>query len=186
MRTHFGISLGLFALVGLVGSGCSGSGAASLGFNMGKNAARKDSHLKIMLDGHLAKQNTIEKAAKGYSRFDIAEGVATAPTLEFEIEDPDRFGRIKMVQLQIHKEHGDGYSNLAEYVVIASDTSNPDAQMEPGVEYDLGNPGAALRILDVNNQTVEQVTLEQSTNYMMSFSVVADKSETAQIYFQTK
>jgi len=93
----------LFAAVFVV-AGCSGSSAGWTSFSVGKNLLRKDSHLKITLDGQQAKQNTVKKAAAGYSRFEVKEAVGTAPKLQFEIMEPDKFGRITMVSLQIHQK----------------------------------------------------------------------------------
>jgi hypothetical protein len=167
-------------------AGCSGTGAAWQGLSVGKNLARKDTHLKILLDGHAAKQSTLKKAALGYSRFDIKEPVSTAPTLQFEIQDPDRFGRITMVSLQIHQKFEADYSDHAEFVVHAQDVNNPQAQMRPGIEYNLGRPGPQFAVLDFKSNKVDGVKLIPGMKYMLVLTVKADKSETAQIYFTTK
>ncbi len=167
-------------------AGCSASSAGSTGFSIGKNLARKDSHLKIWLDGEVAKQTTWKKAATGYSRFKIKEPVSTSPKLKFEIEDPDKFGRITMVQFQIHQEFEADYSDHAEFVCVASDTNNPQAQMRPGVEYDLGKPGEQFKLFNFKSEEVEGVALTPGLKYMLVLTVKADKSETANIYFKTK
>lgn len=166
--------------------GCSASGGASTGFSIGKNLSKKDSHLNIMLDGESAKQNKLKKAASGYSRFEIKEPVSTTPTLQFEIEDPDKFGRITWVSLQIHQKFEADYSHHAEFNVFSEDTNNPEAQMRPDTKYDLGNPPPGLKVMNYKNEEVDGVELKPGMEYMLVLTVKADKSETAQIYFETK
>jgi len=185
MVRRFTLMVAVLTGVGLL-AGCSGTGAAMTGLRIGKNVSRKDSHLKIMLDGKVAKQNKLKKAAMGYSRFEIKEPVSTAPVLQFEIEDPDKFGRITMVQCQIHQKFEADYSHHAEFIVIAQDVNNPEAQMKPGKKYNLGSPGSGLRIMNYKSETVPGVKLKPGMKYMMSFTVKADKSESAQVYFETK
>jgi hypothetical protein len=167
-------------------AGCSGSGAASTGGRMGLNLMRKDSHLKIWLDGQPAKQSTLKKAATGYARFKIKEPVSTAPRLKFEIEDPDKFGRITMVQFQIHQKFEADYSDHAEFVCVARDTNDPQAQMKPGVEYDLGQPGPQFKLINFKSEEVSGVELKPGMDYMLVLTVKADNSETAQVYFETQ
>ncbi|MBK9120252.1 MAG: hypothetical protein IPM18_11715 [Phycisphaerales bacterium] len=165
--------------------GCSATSGAMTALRLGKNASEKDSYLKIMLDGHAAKQNTAQKAATGYSRFEVKDGVSTSPTLEFEIDEPDRFGRITMVTIQIHQKFEADYSHQAEFVVYSSDQS-PEAQMKPKTPYALGAPEAPLQVINYRNEQVSGVQLEPGKKYMLVLTVKADKSETAQIYFETK
>jgi hypothetical protein len=170
----------------IVASGCSGSGAGMTGGRMGLNLMRKDTHLKIWLDGQEGKQSKVKKAATGYSRFTIKEPVSCAPKLKFEIQDPDKFGRITMVTVSIHQKFEADYSDQAEFTVVAKDINNPQAQMKPDIEYDLGAPGEAFKVLNLTNQEVPGVTLTPGVKYMLSLTVKADKSETAQVYFETK
>ncbi|MBU0641523.1 MAG: hypothetical protein KKB50_21900 [Planctomycetes bacterium] len=179
---------GMVALVACVGFlvGCSGSGAAMTGGRMGFNLMKKDSYLKIWLDGEQGKQNKVKKAATGYSRWTIKEPTSTGPKLQFEIESPDRFGRITMVSLQIHQKFEADYSDHAEFIVVAKDTNNPQAQMKPGVEYDLGAPGEEFKVFNYKSEEVSGVELKPGVKYMLVLTVKADKSETAQIFFETK
>jgi len=167
-------------------TGCSASSGASTGGRMGLNLMRKDSHLKIWLDGEKAKQNKLKKAATGYSRFKVKEPATTGPKLKFEIEDPDKFGRITMVAINIFQEFEADYSHQAEFVIIASDTNNPQAQMKPGVEYDLGKPGPDFKVLNLTGDEVDGVVLQPGLKYQLNLVVKADKSETAQVFFKTK
>ncbi len=179
-------ALVLFSGTLMLLAGCSGTGAAITGGRMGMNLLRKDSHLKIKLDGQPAKQTTWKKAATGYSRFKIKEAVSTAPKLQFELENPDKFGRITMVSVSIYQKFEADYSHQAEFTVIARDTNNPEAQMKPGVVYDLGNPGPGFKVLNLTSQEVSGVTLKPGMKYMLALTVRADHSETAQVYFKTK
>ena len=166
--------------------GCSAEGGAMTGGQMGLNLLKKDSHLKLFLDGQQAKQNTLKKAATGYSRWDIKEPVSTAPKLQFEILDPDKFGRITMVSAQIHQKFEADYSDQSEFTIFAKDTNNPQAQMKPGTTYDLGAPGDTQKVINYKNETVPGVSLQPGMKYMLVLTVKADKSETAQIFFTTK
>jgi hypothetical protein len=185
MRKHLmqatALLAGVFMLVG-----CSGTSAGWTGFSVGKNLLRKDSHLKIMMDGQQAKQNTLKKAAVGYSRFDVKERVGTAPKLQFEIMDPDKFGRITMVSISIHQKFEADYSDHAEFTIVAKDTNNPQAQMKPNTNYDLGAPGPDFKVINFKGEDVPGVQLIPGMKYMLTLTVKADKSETAQIFFETK
>lgn len=170
----------------MLAAGCSGTSAAMTGGRMGLNLMRKDSHLKIWLDGEAAKQTKWKKAATGYSRFKIKEPVSTTPKLKFEIQDPDKFGRITMVSVSIHQKFEADYSDHAEFTVVARDTNDPQAQMKPGTDYDLGQPGEQFKTFDFKSSEAEGVALTPGVKYMLTLTVKADKSETAQIYFETK
>jgi hypothetical protein len=183
MLRTISLSIVSLALAGLL-AGC-GAGDALWGASMAGNAARKDSHLKIQLDGQIAKQNFAKKAVVGYSRFDIKERVGTTPKLQFEIQDPDKFGRITGVSIQIHQKFEADYSDHAEFVISARKQEST-AQMRPGVVYDLGNLGPDFRIMDFDGKDVPAVTLKPGMKYMLVLTVMADKSETANIYFETK
>ena len=186
MTKKFAVISLCIAGVLLVATGCSGTGAAITGGRMGMNLMKKDSHLKVYLDGQKGEQDKLKKAATGYSRFKVKEPVSTAPTLKYEIEDPDKFGRITMVTINIFQKFEADYSHQAEYTIIASDTNNPQAQMKDGVEYNLGGPGAGFKVMDLTNQTVSGIALKPGMKYMLNLSVKADKSETAQVFFETK
>jgi hypothetical protein len=175
----------LFALsaAGLMLAGLIGCGAAMTGGRMGMNLARKDSHLKIWLDGVQAEQNKLKKAATGYSAWKI-KATTTAPTLKFEIEDPAEFGRISMVAVSIYQKFQADYSHQAEYTIVARDTNDPQAQMRPGVEYNLASPGGGFKVLDLNGREVNGVNLTPGMEYMLTLTVRADHSETAQVYFK--
>lgn len=178
-------TLGLLAAA-VVQVGCSVMGAASTGLNIGKNMGRKDSHLKISLDGAAATQDQLKKAATGYAKFKVAEPVGTAPRLRFEIADPDKFGRITMVQCQIHQKFQADYSHQAEFTVYSKNVNDPMAQMKPGTDYNLGSPGSEFEVLNYKNEKVGGVDLKPGMEYMLVLTVKADNSETAQVYFKTK
>lgn len=172
-----------FVVVGLVAglTGCSAGSAARVGLNL----HRKDSHVKLMLDGHLAKQNMVQKGATGYAKFKIAEQVSPTPTLRFEIEDPEKFGRIMTVSLQIHQAFESDYSHQAEFVVWpARGKEDREAQLKPGHDYPLGGLGSDFKVFDVYGKECSGVKLEPGKKYLMVFTVNADKSESTQVYFE--
>lgn len=181
-KTFVGMSLAGFVLSGVVG--CSGMGSAMTAGRMGMNLKKKDSHLKISMDGQTAEQNKLKKAMSGYSDWKIKSQVSTSPTIRFEIEDPEKFGRITMVAVSIYQQFEADYSSQAEYTVV-SDSQDPMSQMKPGVDYNLGSP-SGFRVTNVSGQTVPGVTLKPGMKYKMTLTVRADHSESAQVEFQTR
>lgn len=180
-KSFVGVCMVGFMLSG--GVGCGGLGGAMTAGKMGMNLKRKDSHLTIHLDGHTAAQNKLKKAATGYSNWKVKEQVNTSPMLRFEIEEPEKFGRITMVAVSIHQQFESDYSHQAEYTVV-SDSQDPMSQMKPGVDYNLGSPGG-FRVMNVSGQTVPGVTLKPGMKYKLTLTVKADHSESAQVEFVT-
>jgi hypothetical protein len=164
--------------------GCSASGAAHTGFNVFQNTKANQLGVRIFLDGHEAARNELKQAATGYSRWRVSERVSTRPKLRFEFKTPDALGRIRMISLSIFQKFEADYSDQAEFTIVARD-NDPQAQMRPDVEYDLGEPGPNFRVLNFSNKEVSGVSLKPGLQYMLVFTVSADKSETAQVYFET-
>ena len=135
-------------------TGCSGMGGAMTAGKMGLNLKKKDSHLKIYVDGNLAAQNKLKKAATGNSEWKIKEQVSASPRLRFEIEEPEKFGRITMVMVSIHQQFESDYSHQAEFI-IHPESNDPMSQMKPGIEYNLGSP-SGYRVTNVSGQTGER------------------------------
>ncbi len=175
----------VFGLVAMALTGMTGCGSAMSVGRMGLNLKKKDLHLKVMLDGQVAEQNKLKKAVAGHSGWKIKQQVSTSPVLRFEIEDPEDFGRITSVIINIYQQFEADYSHQAEYAVYAT-SQDPQAQMKPGVDYDLGNlpPGFEARAL--GGQTGSRVELRPGMKYKMNLTVVADRSETGQIEFETR
>lgn len=179
--TRLIVSTVLVATLALSLVGCSAGDAARVGINLN----RKDSHVKLFLDGYEAKQNMVKKGATGYAKFKITDQVTPSPTLRFEIENPEKFGRIMTVSLQIHQAFDADYSHQAEFVVWpAKGKEDRDAQFKPGKDYPLGNLGADFKVYDVYGKEVPGVKLEPGKKYLMVFTVNADKSESTQVYFE--
>lgn len=167
------------------GSGCSASGAAFTALRMGKNASKKDSYLRIYLDGVEAKQNKLKKAYFGHASFKAGGPVSTSPTFRFEFKDPSKFGRITGTNMQIHQEFEADYSHQAEYM-ISPRGSGGDSLMKPGVDYALGSIGSQFRVLDFEKNETGGVNLKPGMDYLLVFSVTGDRSETIQVKFDTK
>lgn len=170
----------------VVVAGLAGCGRASTGVSMFKNWQRVDSHLQVFLDGQEATQDQLEKTVKGYSRFTVSEPVATRPKLKFLINDPDKFGRITKVMVSIYQKFEADYSHQAEFTITAKNINDPMAQMKPDTEYDLGGPGEGFKVFNLTSEVIQGVELKPGFQYMLTLAVVADKSETAQIFFETK
>jgi hypothetical protein len=167
-------------------AGCSASSGGSEGFNITKNLVRKDTNLRVFLDGQQAKQNKFKKGLMGYSPFTIKSDVTGSPKFKYEIIDPKKFGFIKNVTMQVHQKFEADFSDIPDYVIHPKDMKNPDDNMKPGVEYDLGNLGDQFRILDKKDNEVKKVEFVPGMEYLLVFTITADKSETIQIYFKTK
>ena len=166
--------------------GCSASGAGHSGFNIGKNLMRKDTNLRVFLDGEQAKQSKLKKGLSGYAAFKIKEEVTGAPKFKYEIIKPKKFGFIKHVTMQVHQKFEADFSDIADYVIHPRDMNDRDANMKPGVEYDLGNLSKQFKIMDKQDKEVAGVNFIPGMEYLLVFTISADKSETIQIYFKTK
>ncbi len=178
------VSTILLAAGWLVTTGCSATGGASSGFSIGKNLMRKDSNLRIFLDGHEAQQDKLKKGLGGHSPWTIKEQVAGSPKFKYEIIDPKKHGFIKHVTMAVHQKFEADFSDIADYVIHPRE-NNPDNNMKPGVEYDLGNLGQQFRILDRHDKEVDKVQFHPGKEYLLVFSISADKSETIQVYFKS-
>ena len=166
-------------------AGCGAEGGGSEGFNITKNLMRKDTNLRVYLDGELAKQNKLAKGLKGYSKFEIKKECSTSPVFKYEIIEPKKFGFIKMVSMQVHQKFEADFSDIPDYVIV-SRSQDSEKQMKPGVDYDLGNLGKDFKIMDKKDKEVEKVQFVPGVKYLLVFTISADKSETIQIFFKTK
>ncbi len=165
-------------------AGCSDYGLGMQGANIGMNLAKDSTYLRIELDGHDAEQNTLKKAYSGYSEWKVKEQVSETPKLKFEITKPDKLGRITMVTVSIFQGFNADYSHQPEFTIVAKNT-DPESQMKPDTVYDLGNPGSGFRVMNLTNQEVSGVTLKPGMKYKLVLTVKADKSENAQVEFET-
>lgn len=159
---------------------------AVTGAKVAMNLAKDDGNLVVYLDGQEGKTNLLKKGATGSAKLEIKAPVSTSPTFRFALEKADKPGFIKMTSLSIYQKFEADYSNLAEYTIVARDTNDPAAQMKPGVDYSLGGPGAGFKVIDKTTNEVSGVSLKPGMKYMLTFTLVADRSETVQIYFETK
>lgn len=166
-------------------AGCSATGAGSTGFNVAKNLLKKDTNLRVFLDGEQAKQSTLKKGLKGYSPFTIKKEATTSPVFKYEIIDPKKFGFIKSTHLQVHQKFEADFSDIADFVITPAQ-SGEEFQFKPGVDYDLAKLGPNFKILDKKDKAVEKVQFVPGVEYLLVFTIQADKSETVQVYFKTK
>jgi hypothetical protein len=180
IRTLLGV-----AMVAGLAAGCSGSGAAMETFRIGKNVAKKDSHLRIFLDGHEAKQDKLKKGYFGYASFKVKEQVGTSPTFRFAFDEPDKLGRITGTNIQVHQEFEADYSHQPEFTIYPASTDST-MLMKPATEYPLGAVPSNLRCMNFEKQQVAGVTLKPGVEYLLVFTVSGDRSETVQVLFSTK
>ena len=171
---------GLAILVG--GSGCS---EGTTGLEITKNLMRKDTNLRVFLDGKEAKQNKLKKGLSGYSPFTIKDDVTGSPKFRYEIIEPKKFGYIKSVMMAVHQKFEADFSDLADYKIFSAKEGD-DVQLKPNIEYDLGALGPDFKILDKKDKPVDKVQFVPGVEYLLVFTISADKSETIQIYFKTK
>jgi hypothetical protein len=94
-------------------------------------------------------------------------------------------GRITFTVINITQEFQGKYSTQAEFIVTPKDNKD-ESLIKENVIYDLGNPPAFLKVLDVKGNPVKGVKLIPGKKYQLMLVLKADKSETANIYFQTK
>lgn len=172
------LAAGLSLLVG-----CSASGAGSTGFSIGKNLLRKDTNLRIFLDGQEAKQSKLKKGLSGYASFKIKEPVTTSPVFRYEIIDPKKFGYIKNVSMQVHQEYEADFSDIPDFVIFPKDKEH---SMKPDTDYELGSLGDNFKILDRHDDEVDAVDMRPGLDYLLVFTVQADQSESIQIFLTTK
>ena len=153
---------------------------------MAWNLSKDGSRLAVYLDGQEGKQDKLKKAWKGPAgtRFVIKEEVGTSPKFKYELKDPESFGRIVRVSMQIHQEFEGDFSHLADFVVYGKDNSE-EAQMRPEQEYDLGNLTENFKVMDHRGNPVEKVDLVPGKQYRVVLTVQADKSETILVEFKT-
>ncbi|GMU22790.1 MAG: hypothetical protein AMXMBFR13_28740 [Phycisphaerae bacterium] len=166
-------------------AGCSATSAVMTGGRVAWNLSKTDTHLRIWLDDHKAEQNTLKKAAVGYSEWKVDERVACGPKLRFEITKPEKLGRITMVAVSVFQQFEADYSHQAEYTLVAKDANDPQAQMKPEMVYNLASPGEDFKVIDLRGNPVEGIKLDPGKKYKLVLTVKADKSETAQIEFKT-
>lgn len=175
------IALGALA-AGLVAAwGC---GMASTGINVIKNTQSNKLDIQVWLDGNEAKRDEFKQAATGYSQWKIKEKIGTAPRFKYALKDPSQTGRIRSVHLSFFQEYKGKFSDSAEFTIHAADVNNPQAQMQPGTDYDLANLGGQFKVLDFHGKHVPGVSLKPGLKYSLVFTVAADDSETAQIIFE--
>ncbi len=167
-------------------AGCSATSAGTTGFHIGKNLFRKDTNLRIYLDGKEAKQSKLKKGLMGYSPFTIKEEVPGSPTFRYEIIEPKKFGFIKHVTMQVHQKFEADFSDIPDYVIHPRDMHDREGNMKPDTDYDLGNLGPQFKILDKQDNEVEQVKFVPGVEYLLVMTISADKSESCQVYFKTK
>lgn len=186
MNKRVVLTISVLASIGVAISGCSATGAAWEGFRIGKNLAKKDSYLKIWVDGHEATQNKLKKAYFGYASFKVRETVSTRPTFKYEFIDPSRFGRITNVQMQIHKEYEGDFSHQAEFVIYPANPNNSESLLRPGQVMNLGAVPSNYKCMNFERQPVPGIELKPGLDYMIVFTVAGDRSETVQVLISTK
>jgi hypothetical protein len=178
------ISVSLLGLIGAA-AGCSATSGAWEGAKVAMNLSKDSSYVEVALDGQKAEQNTAKKAYTGHSDWKVKDPVATAPRLRYEITKPEKLGRITSVTVSIFQEFRSDYSNQPEFTIVARNP-DPASQMQPNTDYDLANPGAGFRVMDLDGKEVSGVELKPGMKYKLVLTVRADKSETAQVEFKTR
>jgi hypothetical protein len=178
-------SFAVFSCILVAAAGC-GVGSAITAGRMGLNLAKKDSYLKIWVDGHEATQNKLKKAYFGYASFKVKETVGTRPTFKYEFIDASRFGRITNVSMQIHQEYEGDFSHQAEFVIYPADSNDSESLLKPGNTTNLGSMPSNYKVMNFEKQTVSGIELKPGLDYMLVFSVAGDRSETVQILISTR
>lgn len=178
MKRTLMVALLSAGVVGLTGCGMLGTGV-----RVAKNMSKSE-NVAVFVDGKEAKRDQFKQAASGYSRYNVKGQVSTSPSVRFEIGSPDKMGRVTSVIINIYQKFESDYSHQADYTIVAGSNS-AEAQMRPNETYDLGNLPPGFRILDISGAQVSSVSLKPGMEYLMNLTIRADKSETAQVYFET-
>ncbi|UCF35144.1 MAG: hypothetical protein JSV78_07530 [Phycisphaerales bacterium] len=157
-------------------------GCSYLGIDMGKGPAQAqqaaDCLVRVWVDGKEA------PCVEGWR--EIKQPVDTDLKLKYEIPHPEKMGDVKSVMINIFPDFNGQPSGQADFIVFATDTNNPDAQMKAGKLYDLSKKIEELTYMDENSKRVDGIKLKPGTKYYMNFVVSADRSETASVVFTTK
>jgi hypothetical protein len=149
------------------------------------NPAPAESALKIWLDGQVAQRNTAAQAAPGYTNWQMAKPVSTSPRLKYDITNSRKLGPLSSVNVAIFHETGGRAAQQADFSVYSKDAKAP-ADIRPGVDYSLGNPGDKIGVLNAANKPASGVKLRPGEKYMLVLIVKGAQTETAQVEFQTK
>ena len=179
-------SFTVFSAILIVASGCSATSAVWTAGKVGLNLSKKDSYLKIWVDGNLATQNKLKKGFMGHAAFKVKETVSTRPTFKYEFIDASRFGRITGVSMNIYQEFEADFSHQAEFTIYPADSKDSESMLQPGNTVNLGSMPSNYKVEDFEKQTVSGIELKPGLDYMLVFTVAADRSETVQILISTR
>ncbi len=171
----------IVALCGLLlSTGCSYFGVSSFSMDSGgsgSGSSDRECLVDVWLDSNACEH--------GQVWCEISSSVSRTPKFKYAINDADQMGRVKSVIINVFREFNDGWSSNADFIVIATDTNDPKAQMKPTKVYDFGSPSETIKIMDGSGNTLEGMKLEAGMKYLMNVAVSADKSQTCGVVFFT-
>ncbi|MBN1345111.1 MAG: hypothetical protein JXQ73_20620 [Phycisphaerae bacterium] len=188
------VTLGIGFLVSITAAiGCSYGGYVTSGLGVAKRASGEPSggtykakyYVDVMLDGN---EGSREKAT-GDIR--IASAVNTSPRFKFALRDPDEFGKITSVILNIHLYHPERKDQPfdASYVLALASQDAAKLAFKPDVTYDFSTPIEGVKVIYPASYKGNQdgtVKLPGGSHFCMTVTVQASRVETARVMFETK
>jgi len=191
---HWATTLRIGLLVGLAATiGCSYGGYVSTGLGIAKRASGGPSgggdkvkrYVDVMIDGNEGSRD------KHTGDIIIADAVNASPRFKFSVSDPEDFGKITSVILNIHLMHPDRKDQPfdASYVLALASKDNTTLAFKPNVTYNLSTPTESVKVIypaTYKGAKDGRVKLPGNSHFCMTVSVQASRAETARVMFETK
>jgi hypothetical protein len=182
MRTIwvFGLAVAISAALG-----CSNSSMMFSGGKMAAKMLKKDSALRVFVDGQQAKQNKLKKMIGGHPAFKVSKPVNVSPAFSYEVGDAEAWGVIHFTYVSIFEKVKDDVVSRPAFVITPVDESSRTV-MRPATMYELAKLDPSLKVVDGSGKVLSGVTLKPKTKYQMVVTVTGKKSETQAVEFVTE
>lgn len=165
--------------------GCSNTSMMFSGGKMAAKMLKKDSALRVFVDGQQAKQNKLKKMIGGHPAFKVGKPVPISPAFSYEVGDAEAWGVIQFTYVSIFEKINDDVVSRPLYVITPIDES-AQTVMRPATVYELGRLEKTLKIVDASGKVVHGIVLKSRTKYQMVVTVTGKKSETQAVEFVTE
>jgi hypothetical protein len=191
-------ALGIVWLVGIaLAVGCSYSGYVTSGLGIADKAAggpvsggesaspsMPKHYIDVSLGGDSGSRD------KNTGDIVMSSTVDPKPTFQYSVRDPDAFGTITSVILNIHLMHPDRKDQPfdASYVIALASADNSKLAFKPDIAYDLGQPIPGVKVIYPATYKGEKdgsINLPADSHFCMTVTVQASRAETARVMFQT-
>jgi len=184
------LTLGSLLAIGSA-PGCSYGGYVSTGLAVanrhkgGQTDKPRPYFIDVMIDGH---EGTRKKTT---GDIEIADAVNASPKFKFSVSNPEEFGAITSVIVNIHRYYPDRKDQPfdASYVFALASQDAGKPAFKPDVTYDLSKPIEGVKVVYPANYKGEQdgsIKLPSGSHFCMTVTVQASRAETARVLFETK